>query len=84
MRSIHKRRRTKNDRRTPRNQENGDVLRSKRHRSRPVLDQVDERAQRRKDQYKEENPAMRLARTAKKKKASFTYSWKMTIRHMAG
>lgn len=48
--------RTKNNGWTPGNQKNGDVLRSKRCRDRPIPDQVDDRTQRSKDQDKEEDP----------------------------
>jgi hypothetical protein len=48
--------RTKNNGWTPGNQENGEMLRSKRRRRRPIPDQVDDRAQRSKDKDKEEDP----------------------------
>ena len=49
--------RTKNNGRTPSNQENGNMLRSKRRGGCPMPDKVNDRAQGRKDQDEEENPA---------------------------
>ena len=48
--------RTKNHGWTPGNQEDGEMLRSKRCRDRLVPDQVDDRTQRSKNKDKEENP----------------------------
>ena len=48
--------RTENNGWTPGNQEDGEMLRSKCCRDRPISDQVDDRAQRSKDKDKEEDP----------------------------
>lgn len=48
--------RTKNNGWTPGNQEDGEMLCSKRCRDRPIPDQVDDRAQRSKNKDKEEDP----------------------------